>query len=113
MSKSAQGLAFEMRVAEMFKGMGYSNVKLTPPTKDGGIDILMYKGMDRCGVECKDHRKPIGRPVIQRFHSALDTNGMRYGYVVISGKFSPDALKCANDINSKHTDLHIELINGK
>lgn len=113
MSKSEQGTTFEKRVAKMFEDKGFSNVRLTPSSNDGGIDIFMYKGVEKCGVECKDHEKPIGRPVIQKFHSALLMNEMKYGYIVVSSTFSQQAIEYAGSINNRLAGLHIELVNGK
>lgn len=105
----------------MFERRGnFENIYITPSSNDGGIDIFMdettpYGTIIKCGVECKDHIAPIGRPVIQKFHSALDTNikGQKRGYIVTSGRFSQKAIDHTHVINNSHNDLHIYLIDGE
>lgn len=123
MTTAKKGARFERRVAHLLKQAGHHEVEVTQQTGDGGIDILMYdrdtKDDDRirCGVECKDIES-VGRPIIQKFHSAMDmlkTNcKYKRGYVVTTGHFTRAAEAYARDVNIKHHNyLEIRLIDGK
>jgi len=109
-SKASQGSIFEYQVSHMFAELGiFDNITVTQRSNDGGIDILMegitpLGDIIKCGVECKD-MDVVGRPIIQKLHSAIQMNikhsGVKYGYVVTSGRFTPDAIDYANIINAE------------
>lgn len=48
-------LDFEHYVAERFRKVGYTDVKVTPAMGDGGIDILMKKEGTSYAVQCKKY----------------------------------------------------------
>ena len=62
---------FEKLCAKLFESMGY-RYKLTPPTNDGGYDILLSKNGEKILVECKCYSpdNKIGRPKIQKLVGA-------------------------------------------
>jgi len=49
-------------------------------------------------VECKRYTSPkVGRPDIQKFHSTMiDLNAVE-GFYITTGKFTKQALKCADN----------------
>jgi HJR/Mrr/RecB family endonuclease len=53
------GVAFEREVARLYQASGYQ-VRLTPGTADGGIDIVLERGCVVTAVQCKAHRKKVG-----------------------------------------------------
>lgn len=62
---------FEYYIADLFSTKGYEAV-VTPASGDGGKDIILRKEGKTSVVECKRYgNKKIGRPEIQKFHSAL------------------------------------------
>ena len=56
---SLPGVAFEREVARLFQALGYQ-VRLTPGTADGGVDIVLEREGVVTAVQCKAHRKKIG-----------------------------------------------------
>lgn len=67
--------------------------------RDGGRDLVVRRGDDVIVIECKNHGKPIGRPVIQKLHSAALTFGRgAKGMVVSASGFSVDAIEYARSI---------------
>lgn len=105
------GYEFQRFVANLFKKLGFVNIKVGPPTADGGIDISMEQGTDigsvQYIVECKHHpERSIGRPVIQKLHSAvLHTPVLDKGIVVTSGHFSSQAIKYAEEVGIELIDI--------
>jgi len=52
-------------------------------------------------IECKHHPKStIGRPTVQKLHSAILTANSRKGYLVTTGKFSPGAINYVKTLGS-------------
>lgn len=107
------GFDFEELMTDVFRHLGFDNVKNTSKTGDVGRDIIMEE-VDESGekrsviVECK-HQSSVGRPVVQKLHSAVSTypaEGEARGIVVTTGKFSGPAKGYAEGIEK------IELIDG-
>ncbi|MCE2507751.1 MAG: restriction endonuclease [Nitrosopumilaceae archaeon] len=69
---STTGLAFEGVCADILEGCGFT-VHRMGGTGDGGRDIIMWIDRRKVVVECKHQTKPVGRPVVQKLHSAVMT----------------------------------------
>ena len=67
-------------------------------TGDGGID-----GWDgnKNPVEIKNHKSSIGRPVIQKLHSAIISENKKTG-VIVAWKYSKDAKEYVAELKQKH-----------
>jgi restriction endonuclease Mrr len=113
------GFEFEDLMEDVFRNLGYENVRQADRTADEGRDVIMEEvvdGMRRAViVECK-HTDTVGRPVVQKLHSAIatfDFDGPRRGIVVTTGGFTNPAQEYAQRLR-KNDDPHpIELIDGE
>jgi restriction endonuclease Mrr len=113
------GFAFEDLMEDVFRNLGYENVRQAEKTADEGRDVMMEEVVDgtRRGivVECK-HTGTVGRPVVQKLHSAIatfDFDGPKRGMVVTTGRFTNPAQEYAERL-LQHDDPHpIELIDGE
>lgn len=105
------GYKFEKLCATILERTGYGRVTLTPKSGDGGKDIIVTaRNGEVMYVECKHHpNKTIGRPVVQKLHSAMMTGKADCGMVITSGRFSPDAENYVrqNRIPIKLIDINI------
>ena len=113
------GYAFEEVMADVFRKRGYEEVRLAAHTADAGRDILMREDHgDRTRavvVECK-HTATVGRPVVQKLHSAVATypfEGPRRGIVVTSGRFTGPARTYAASLEDSGDPHPIALIDGR
>ncbi|WP_136699904.1 restriction endonuclease [Bacillus fungorum] len=96
---------FEYFVADLFRSLGYK-VQVTSGSNDGGKDIILRKGNDLKFVEVKRYTKSsIGRPFIQKLHSAIVDADAVGGYFVTLSHFNQNARQYAANKN-------IELIDG-
>ncbi|MGH0678703.1 restriction endonuclease [Bacillus luti] len=96
---------FEFLVADTFQNLGYK-AKVTPGSNDGGKDIILRKGKETKFVEVKRHTQgTIGRPAIQKLHSAIVDADAVGGYFVTLSNFNKNARQYAANKN-------IELIDG-
>ena len=70
------GFEFEDVVEDVFRNLGYENVRQADRTADEGRDVIMEEVVDGTRraniVECK-HTGTVGRPVVQKLHSAIAT----------------------------------------
>ncbi|MCP1124547.1 restriction endonuclease [Bacillus sp. 3103sda1] len=96
---------FEYVVADLFRSLGYK-AQVTSGSNDGGKDIILHKGKEMKFVEVKRYTKStIGRPMIQKLHSAIIDADAVGGYFVTLSNFNKNARKYAANKN-------IELIDG-
>ncbi len=56
---SLPGTAFEREVGRLYQALGYQ-VRLTPGTADGGIDVVLERNGAVTAVQCKSYRKKVG-----------------------------------------------------
>ncbi|MFC7116639.1 restriction endonuclease [Natronoarchaeum sp. GCM10025703] len=113
------GFEFEDVIEDVFRNLGYENVRQAERTADEGRDILMEKVVDGTRraivVECK-HTGTVGRPVVQKLHSAIATfgfNGPKRGMVVTTGRFTTPAIEYAQRLQRNDDPYPIELIDGE
>lgn len=103
---SEKPINFERLCLELFESLGYV-AKLTPPTNDGGYDILLNKGAEKTIVECKcysiEHR--VGRPSIQKLVGANNIVLADKMLFITTSDFSVAAISYAEEVG-------VELING-
>ena len=84
-------------------------VVLTKQTGDEGRDLLVYHSNGLEVVECKHWPSgTVGRPVVQKLHSAILTANSNRGSIITTGRFSTEAETYAQSLN----DVRIELIDG-
>lgn len=89
---------FEEYAAEIFRFEGWDRAVVTPQTGDVGKDIILWKGEHMALVECKRWEQPVGRPVVQKLHSAMVTSGAREGFLLTTSKASGPAEAYARQV---------------
>jgi HJR/Mrr/RecB family endonuclease len=96
---------FEDEIAGMFERLGY-DVRQTPYSNDGGRDAILTKDGQTYLVECKRYADGAlsGRPDLQKFHSAIVTDGATSGFFVTAGRFTLEAIKFASMVPIKLID---------
>ncbi|GAB6880604.1 restriction endonuclease [Halorubrum gandharaense] len=113
------GFEFEDVMEDVFRKLGYENVRQAEKVADEGRDVVMEEVVDgtRRGVvvECK-HTATVGRPVVQKLHSAIATHdfaGPKRGIVVTTGRFTGPAEEYAARLDANDDPYPIELIDGR
>ncbi len=103
------GFEFEDLCTKIFQRLQWGKVERIGLTKDGGRDIIIH--LSEGGsivVECKHQpNTSIGRPIVQKLHSAVISSGAIKGIIITTGKFSSDAIEHAKMISGTTTiDLY-------
>jgi restriction endonuclease Mrr len=113
------GFEFEDLIEDVFRNLGYENVRQAEKTADEGRDVLMEEVVDGTRraivVECK-HTGTVGRPVVQKLHSAIATfefDGPKRGMVVTTGRFTNPATEYAQRLHENDDPHPIELLDGE
>jgi superfamily II DNA or RNA helicase len=96
------GVEFKQFVKNALNRRGW-NVTLTPPTRDGGVDLVAEKEVDVGGsltlyIQCKNHSAPVGVDVVRQLNGVLPTQrrGVR-GVLVCPSGFTLDAQAFARE----------------
>jgi len=113
------GFEFEDVMEDVFRNLGYENVRQAEKTADEGRDVIMEEVVDgqrrAIIVECK-HTGTVGRPVVQKLHSAIatfDFDGPKRGMVVTTGRFTNPAQEYADRLQQNDDPHPIELLDGE
>jgi len=100
---------FEQFVALLFEKLGIGKAEEIRKGNDAGKDITLTSPQGTIIVECKHHPKgSIGRPVVQKLHSAMITSKSKKGFLVTTGHFSENAAKYV-----KNLGVAIELVDSR
>ena len=114
------GFEFEELMVDVFRHQGYREVRQAVRTADEGRDVTMVDDRepgDPVGVvvECK-HTATVGRPVVQKLHSAVTTHdydGPVRGMVATTGRFTSPAEEYAERVTAAPDDVDIDLLDGR
>jgi len=103
------GFEFENLCTRIFERLNIGQVEHIGFVKDGGRDIVIHQpNGGSIIIECKHQpNTSIGRPIVQKLHSAVISSGAIKGMILTTGKFSNDAIEHAKEISRK---TPIELI---
>jgi len=113
------GFEFEDLIEDVFRNLGYENVRQAEKTADEGRDVLMEEVVDGTRraivVECK-HTDTVGRPVVQKLHSAISTfdfDGPKRGMIVATGRCTGPAHEYVERLRENGDPYPIEIIDGE
>src|SRR6056297_2915335 len=113
------GFEFEDLMEDVFRNLGYENVRQAERRADEGRDVLMEEVVDGTRravvVECK-HTGTVGRPVVQKLHSAIatfDFDGPKWGMVATTSRFTNPAQEYATRLQQTDDPHPIELLDGE
>lgn len=113
---SLSPLEFEHWCAELLESKGYTDVIITPPSKDGGKDIICKSGTEVHYVECKrylysnDASYFIDIEVIRKLLGAMEGDGIKNGIVMTSGIVTQDVIDYVHSLPSSYS---ITIYDGK
>ena len=97
---------FEELVAELLSRENM-DVELTPPSKDGGRDVLAYTdspvGRHLFYVECKKYSEenPVGVSLVRQLYGVLEAERATAGLIVTTSRFTKGALEFQKNIEHR------------
>lgn len=108
MLQELRGVEFEQWCKTVFERHYGCRVEATKATGDEGRDLIIHHPSGAIVVECKHYPQgTVGRPVVQKLHSAMLTYGAASGLLVTTGRFSQEARDYAAKLPER-----IELLEG-
>jgi HJR/Mrr/RecB family endonuclease len=107
------GRQFEIFIYGLLKANGYK-VKLTPPSADGGKDLIIHDKQGDIYVEIKRYLGTfkVDRPMIQKLIGSATGDGVKRTWFINTGIYTNEALDFANKVDMKIWDMKdiLELI---
>jgi len=83
---------FEVLVGEAFRRRGYQVVETGGGGADGGVDLVLRKAGEKVFVQCKQWKAyKVGVNVVRELAGVMAVHGAVHGFVVTSGRFTPEA----------------------
>ena len=97
---SLDGFGFQDFCAHLFEKLKLGTIERTPYTGDEGRDLIIHlKEGGLAIVECKHQpNTSIGRPVVQKLHSAVVSSNAKRGILITTGRFSNEAIEHARKL---------------
>ncbi len=93
------GDSFENYCAELLVDNGFTNVRLTPQSRDFGVDIVAEKGSVSYAFQCKYYNHPVGTRAVQEIYTGKDYYHRMVGVVLTNENFTSSAVKLADELN--------------
>ena len=110
--KACSPYFFEKVVIQLLRAMGYGGISgrglVTPRSRDGGIDGVIYEdklGLDNVCVQAKRWEGTVGRTTVQAFVGSMDLHRSRKGVIITTSTFSNDAQEFVSRIEGKKVVL--------
>lgn len=96
---------FEVLVGEGFRLQGYQVAENFAGGPDGGVDLTLRKDGEKYLVQCKQWRAyKVGVAVVRELYGVMAATGAAGGFVVTSGRFTPEAEAFASRRNVRLLD---------
>lgn len=94
-----EAFAFEHLVKRLLEAMGYQNVEVTPPSGDGGVDVIadIELGITsvREVVQAKRHRRTIQRKELDALRGSLHRFNAVRGTIIATSQFAKGTKEAA------------------
>lgn len=91
---------FELLVGEAFRLQGFQVTEQGGAGADGGVDLTLRKGTETFLVQCKQWKAlKVGVEVVRQLYGVMAATGAAGGFVITSGRFTPDAQTFAEGRN--------------
>ncbi len=91
----SDGHTFEYVVADLLKGVGFYNVKVTVGSGDYGIDVVGWYEGASYAIQCKKYSSKVGVSAVQEAYAGRSYYGCNYAMVITNNYFTPAAIKLA------------------
>ncbi len=102
------GSEFERVCQRILQRLDYGEVERTPATSDRGRDLIIKGPKGYLLVECKHSiNGSVGRPVVQKLHSAVLSFGAEYGMIMTTGRFAKPAIVEADRLADLGTKIEL------
>lgn len=101
---SMSGVEFEKYCAHILLENGFSDIRITPPSGDHGIDILAEKENVSYAIQCKCYSNNIGNSAIQQAHTGKCLYHKDIAVVMTNQYFTTQAVEEAEALGVKLWD---------
>ncbi|MBQ3789771.1 MAG: restriction endonuclease [Lachnospiraceae bacterium] len=93
-----EGHDFEYYCADLLKGEGFTEIRVTNGSRDYGADILAQRDGVLYAVQCKRYDRPVGIGAVQEIYAARDYYGCMVGVVMTNAEFTEPAKQMAEKL---------------
>lgn len=98
------GIEFEKYCAHILLLNKYTNIKMTPPSGDHGIDILAEKDGITYAIQCKCYSSNVGNAAVQQAHTGKSLYHKDIAVVMTNHYFTSQAIEESKELGVKLWD---------
>ncbi len=92
------GYEYELACAEYLRKKGFRDVSVTQASRDQGADIIAFRKKEKCAVQCKYYRSPVGNKAVQEVYAATTYYGCDRAIVMTNSTFTKGAIELAESL---------------
>ena len=89
------GREFENFSGDLFRGLGFSKVVVTPSSSDFGADVIAEKDDVRYAIQCKRYSAPVGVSAVQEVVASKSLHDCHVACVLTNNAYTPAAFELA------------------
>lgn len=110
--RELQSTEFELEVGKWYLSKGYE-VRVTKPSKDGGVDIVLTKDDKLTFVQCKHYKKKVDVTACRELVGVMHTKNVKRGEIVALNGVTNEAKIFCGDAGIKIVTLRTLIKSNK
>lgn len=101
------GHDFEHYTAKLLEKSGFTDVVVTPATRDQGVDVTAELNGETYGFQCKRYDHPVDNSAVQEIFTGCAFYHLQNPVVITNTTFSPGARELADGVGVEMVDRDV------
>ncbi|KRL12361.1 restriction endonuclease [Schleiferilactobacillus perolens] len=98
------GIAFEEFTAQLLVHLGFTEVEVTPASRDQGVDVIAHSDGESYGIQCKRYNHYVDNSAVQEIFTGCAFYHLDHPVVISNNYFSASAKELAHGVGVKLID---------
>lgn len=98
------GIAFEEYTAQLLVHLGFTDVKVTPASRDQGVDIIARADNESFGIQCKRYNHDVDNSAVQQVFTGCAFYHLDHPVVISNSYYTASAKELAAGVGVRLID---------
>lgn len=98
------GIAFEEYTAQLLVHLGFTKVKVTPASRDQGVDIIAEADGESFGIQCKRYNHSVDNSAVQQVFTGCAFYHLTHPVVISNAYYTNSAKELAAGVGVRLID---------